>query len=217
MEQVLLYFTLKYKGNWDKIYDALDKKERVNQADLDAVSAKIVGCKYLTILDVAYPNNLRQGYRPPFVIFYKGDINLIYKNYDIVGVLGDMTAEQKRVFEGTEFIIATTRNINGGDIRVSRAPIRDIVLGSEKLLVSLYYDKIDVLNERQNKTNLLLSGLAKTLIFVDKYTWAHYDVIKTALISRTAMYTTIQQELGDDFGGNELIKVDSIKEAIDLI
>jgi hypothetical protein len=31
------------------------------------------------------------------------------------------------------------------------------------------------------------------------------------------MYTTIQQELGDDFGGNELIKVDSIKEAIDLI
>ncbi|WP_342264496.1 hypothetical protein [Spiroplasma endosymbiont of Clivina fossor] len=29
MEKVLLYFVIKYNGNWDKVYEALDQKEKI--------------------------------------------------------------------------------------------------------------------------------------------------------------------------------------------
>jgi DNA processing protein len=60
MDQVLLYFNLKYKGNWDKIYDALEHKERIEASDLEDIEKRI-NCKYITILDKRYPNNLRMS------------------------------------------------------------------------------------------------------------------------------------------------------------
>jgi DNA processing protein len=88
MDQVLLYFNLKYKGNWDKIYDALEHKERIEASDLEDIEKRI-NCKYITILDKRYPNNLRMSYRPPFVLFYEGDINLLYRYYDTVALFCD--------------------------------------------------------------------------------------------------------------------------------
>ncbi|WP_157755768.1 hypothetical protein [Mesoplasma lactucae] len=82
MDKVLLHFALKYDGEWEKIYDALDRKEKISAKDLETVETKI-NCKYMTILNPLYPNNLKNCHRPPFVIFYQGKIDLLINYYSI--------------------------------------------------------------------------------------------------------------------------------------
>jgi DNA processing protein len=90
MDKVLLYFALKYQGNWDKIYEALDKKEKIKAEDLATIENKI-NCKYLTIINPLYPNKLKNSYKPPFILFYQGDINLLINYFKIVGLVQETT------------------------------------------------------------------------------------------------------------------------------
>lgn len=76
MEKVLLYFALKYKGDWDKIYKALESKEKIELEDLTREISKI-GSQTTTIISNNYPDALKYTYKPPFVMFYKGDIELL--------------------------------------------------------------------------------------------------------------------------------------------
>jgi len=82
MDKVLLYFSLKYHGEWDKIYEALDKKEKISQQELESVEQRI-NCDYLTIINPLYPTNLKNSHHPPFVLFYKGKIDLLVNYYKI--------------------------------------------------------------------------------------------------------------------------------------
>lgn len=78
MRKVLLYFALKYKGDYKKILNAITEKEQVDETALLEVESKIK-CKYITLLDLDYPVALRQTGTPPFVLFYYGDISLLNK------------------------------------------------------------------------------------------------------------------------------------------
>ncbi|WP_368486788.1 DNA-processing protein DprA [Spiroplasma sp. DGKH1] len=80
MNKVLLYFALKYHGDWDQIYQALERKEKISFEALDTFEVKIK-CQYITILDPQYPPTLKSIYKPPFVLFYYGDFRLL-QNYD---------------------------------------------------------------------------------------------------------------------------------------
>lgn len=87
MENILLYFAIKYGGDWDKIYAAINKKERVDQEEMDSL-LKSHKSEYITLLSSHYPNRLKSIYKPPFVLFYKGDISLLDSNNKTVGVVG---------------------------------------------------------------------------------------------------------------------------------
>ena len=82
MRKILLYFSLKYNGDYTKIYNAIKEKEVVSQKDIDEVESKIK-CKYVTMIDNEYPSCLRKIGTPPFVLFYYGDISLLSKNNKI--------------------------------------------------------------------------------------------------------------------------------------
>jgi len=43
---------------------------------------------YITLLDERYPYRLKNIYKPPFVLFYKGDINLLDVSRKSIGVVG---------------------------------------------------------------------------------------------------------------------------------
>lgn len=90
MEKVLLYFSLKYKGDWDKIYNALDKKEKIPHQDLEGINSKVKS-NYITILNPLYPKYLKNVFKPPFVLFYKGDISLINHFHKTIGLVGGET------------------------------------------------------------------------------------------------------------------------------
>ena len=87
MERVLLYFVIKYKANWDKIYNALDTKEKIFLEDLQNIEENI-NSQYLTILNPLYPRSLKSVYKPPFVIFYEGNIELLNYPQKLITITG---------------------------------------------------------------------------------------------------------------------------------
>lgn len=72
----LLYFTLKYRGDWDEVYAAIRKKLPVNEEEFQVLKSNLKS-DYITILDTEYPLSFKVVNKPPFVIFYYGDINLL--------------------------------------------------------------------------------------------------------------------------------------------
>lgn len=75
--QLLLGYARKYSNNWDKIFEAIQNKEQLTEADIAAVNS--FSGNYVTILDIEYPNRLKQKYKQPFVLYYEGDVSLLSK------------------------------------------------------------------------------------------------------------------------------------------
>jgi len=92
MRRVLLYFAIKYKGDFKKIYQAILDKESVSQDKLDSVE-RLIKCKFITVIDKEYPRQLHDLTCPPFVLFYYGNLKLIDDiSYNMVGVIGKREA-----------------------------------------------------------------------------------------------------------------------------
>lgn len=87
MEDILVYFAIKYGGDWDLIYSAINKKERVDQEDLKSIIESNKS-EYITLIGDKYPSRLKSIYKPPFVLFYKGDISLLNTECKTIGVVG---------------------------------------------------------------------------------------------------------------------------------
>ena len=72
VDKYLVNLAYTYEGNWNKIRNAIGKKEGV-------IEHKIVD-NYITILDDRYPSCLKELKDPPWVLFYKGDLSLLQKS-----------------------------------------------------------------------------------------------------------------------------------------
>ena len=85
--EILLYFALKNEGNWDLIWQ--DLETRIEPPEEDVKKAlKSITSKYITFLDDEYPESLKQIFKPPFVLFYYGDISLISDKNNKLAVVG---------------------------------------------------------------------------------------------------------------------------------
>lgn len=85
--EILLYLSLKYEGNWEKIYQAITEREEIDEKQACEV-IKNVNSKYITILSEEYPDNLKRIFRPPFVLYYHGDISLLKDSTYCLAVVG---------------------------------------------------------------------------------------------------------------------------------
>lgn len=85
--KLLIYFALKYKGDWESIYEALKSKEEPEDEEVAAL-LKTMTSKAITFLDDEYPESLKSIYRPPFVLFYHGNINLLDCKMKSIAVVG---------------------------------------------------------------------------------------------------------------------------------
>ena len=107
MKKILVYLSIKYKGKWEDIYKAIAEKQKV---DLDEAEEKIkkLDCNYLTILDENYPQEFKTIEKPPFVIFYRGDINLLNSKNKRVAIIGS----RENSSHGEKITIKTIDDIN---------------------------------------------------------------------------------------------------------
>jgi DNA processing protein len=84
---IIIYLALKYDGDWNQIYQAIKEKELVDeplvQKKLAALTSQVV-----TIIDDDYPDSLKKIYKPPFVLFYYGDLQLTSMMHKTIGVIG---------------------------------------------------------------------------------------------------------------------------------
>ena len=73
--QLLIALAIQYRGNWMKIMNAVSRHEEPDDAAL--VQAVTGAQKAITLLDPEYPTILKSVLKPPFVLFYKGNIKLL--------------------------------------------------------------------------------------------------------------------------------------------
>ncbi|MEG2800172.1 MAG: DNA-processing protein DprA [Erysipelotrichaceae bacterium] len=78
MREQILYYAWKYQGNWNKIANAISKKEQWEIIQYDG--------NYITIVDEHYPNCLKELNYAPWILFYEG--NLSYIQDELVSVVG---------------------------------------------------------------------------------------------------------------------------------
>ena len=85
--EILCYFAIRHEGDWGKIYLAVSRREDFDEEVARAELAKLK-CNYITIFDDNYPNCFMYVMRPPFVLFYYGDINLLLNYHKCLSVVG---------------------------------------------------------------------------------------------------------------------------------
>jgi len=75
--QVILGLCLKHNNDWNAVYSELQSRQHhTNDEELERYVRNFHG-NYITMLDADYPNRLKQKFKPPFVLYYEGDINLL--------------------------------------------------------------------------------------------------------------------------------------------
>ncbi|NLC34459.1 MAG: DNA-protecting protein DprA [Erysipelothrix sp.] len=82
MKRRLLYYTIKYKADYTKISKAIMNNEPFKNIEST--------CQYITICDADYPDRLRELVKPPYVLFYKGNIEIL--NDAAVSIVGSRDA-----------------------------------------------------------------------------------------------------------------------------
>lgn len=91
---ILIYFSLKYNGDWNNIYKALRRREEVDWSIYESFPEELRK-KCITIFDEGiYPERLSKIYHPPFVLYYRGDISLISDTNKNVALVGSREASE---------------------------------------------------------------------------------------------------------------------------
>ncbi len=165
MEDILLYFSLKYKGDFKKIYQAIVDKEEINQKELDK-SKQRMECKYTTIVSDDYPQTLKHIEKPPFVIYYYGDLNLV--NQKTLGVAGTTKPSQYGIDITCTFVKDLVENnrvlVNGLDLGIDEITTQQVIDSKGKNIVVLpcgidccYPEKHRELYEELKENHLMMS------------------------------------------------------------
>ena len=83
---ILVAYSLKYCGDWNLMYRAITQRESVEDKYKKMVQE--LECKTLTLMDSNYPEHLRAISKPPLVLYYYGDIDLISNYRNNISVVG---------------------------------------------------------------------------------------------------------------------------------
>lgn len=87
MEDILVYLSVINNGNWNLIYQNILEKRPINKEDVKKEIEKL-NVKWITLLSKNYPSFLKSTFKPPFVLFYEGDINLLSEDSKRIAVIG---------------------------------------------------------------------------------------------------------------------------------
>lgn len=193
MEELVLYFSLKYNGEFEKIYQALKEKEKVDPVLKNELFKKLK-CNYVTIFSSNYPEALKQIKSPPFVLYYYGNLDLVErKNVALVGatkcsmscekeiaqLVGELVENKYCIVSGISsgvsfYATNETLKYQGNLIAVLDSGIEKdfptiyTSLQSEmkenQLVISEYPFDLESSHKRQCMSNRIVSGLSRSLI-----------------------------------------------------
>ncbi|AGY41631.1 SMF family protein, DNA processing chain A (dprA) [Mesoplasma florum W37] len=160
MDNVLLYFSLKYHGDWEKIYDALDRKEKIETQDLIKVPNSIPN-NFISIINPLYPNNLKQIMKPPFILYYLGNISLLQNYFQTI-------------------FINSSDNIDEYNFKVIKQVVEDLIKENRTILLSCENSQdnklLDFIIEKQGK--LIVVTKEPLQSFLNSESWAKHKNIE---------------------------------------
>lgn len=100
--EVIAYYSVIHKGDWASIWDSLHSQNEPDEEEVRKV-LKSIKSKWVTVMDDDYPEQLKSIYRPPYTLFYHGDLSIISNKYKGISVVGAR--------ENTRYGAAVTRNL----------------------------------------------------------------------------------------------------------
>ena len=183
--EIMFTLCVKYNGDWNSIYEHIKNKSFTTESDFEAGRLALADSdvKFVSIISPDYPESLKKIYKPPFGIFYKGDLSLL--NSNSVGLLGDKLYKNhidvindvfSSAYRGNTPIVLSTNNpddivnrINNGNIMVLPDNLVGMKLNnfglilSERLTVSSSTDTMGWMMRVQAglSSNLLFTGTKK--------------------------------------------------------
>ncbi|MGY6171962.1 DNA-processing protein DprA [Candidatus Mycoplasma pogonae] len=191
MNYVLIYFAYKYKGDFDAIYKALKTNEILDKKTFEYIKSSVDSGKIqaITILDDQYPEVFKYLAKPPFVIFYKGNWNLI-NNSKIISLTGQFkNSNVEQVFEkaiaevAKNYVLVTSYFPNLEKeivhyyqrhakpiIYISCNGVEDpyfaseVIVSENNLIISEYPEFANVSKQRLRERNRLISALGESLV-----------------------------------------------------
>jgi DNA processing protein len=107
MRDILIFLSAEFDGNWMRIREEIEKKAACNEREIKACLSKVKS-NVITMIDSDYPLQLKNMFRPPFVLYYRGNRDLL--KYDAcLAVIGSRecteygkTAAEKLIGEAYE-------------------------------------------------------------------------------------------------------------------
>lgn len=189
---VLIAYALKYKGHWKEIFEAIQKQENIDEFLEEAEKTQAI-----TIFDEDYPQCLKDVLHPPFVLFYKGNRNLLneYKHKVAFSGVRDKVDESDIIdlitdkIKENEFIIVSGMS-RGTDEKILENVIFHNVIGvigcginkvypqcmvgeynnvaSNGLLISEYPNNCEPEMDNFVMRNRIIAALADSVIAINK-------------------------------------------------
>ena len=86
--EILISLSIKFNGDWDLIYQSLKLQKDYDDEQEILRNCQNLKCKAVTIMDPEYPKQLYRVSKPPFVLFYEGDLSLIQNTENCIAVIG---------------------------------------------------------------------------------------------------------------------------------
>ncbi|MGL5733102.1 MAG: DNA-processing protein DprA [Metamycoplasmataceae bacterium] len=238
MNLILIYFALKYKGDFISIYNALKNKEIVDPFEIDELEKKLneKKIKAITILDDGYPNHLKIIANPPFVLFYEGNISLMDEN--ALCLVGDETSEvtlkymNQAVKQTSKNNILVTNFYKGFEERIVEYYLNnekqiifvsanglvkpyfasEVSTDNNSLIISEYPDDVNVNKKRLKERNRITAALSDALIiFSSKRESGIINLVSNFLDQGKEIYCYPGSQ--DEKDGNNIL----IKEGANLI
>ena len=236
MEKILVYFAIKYNGDWDKIYRAINQKEKVDIESLNDL-IKQHGEKYITLLSENYPSRLKSIYKPPFVLFYRGDISLInsHKSVAIVGSRKnsdygrDVTQRLSRELAKNNITIVSglakgidsiahesclevdgkTIAVLGNGLNISYPSENEELknaIETKGLVISEYPNNVEPDKENFPTRNRIVAGLSDGVIVSEARNKSGTMITVTRALEMGKDIFCVPYKVGEDSGCNSLIK-----------
>ena len=106
--EILLGLSYLFNGDVEEIINLIVKKE--DRPPLDIVKIKSsLKSEYITILDEGYPKRFNQYFRPPLVMYYRGNFSLLNEHDKNVSLLNSKTASNY----ATESLVNIIKGLSG--------------------------------------------------------------------------------------------------------
>lgn len=145
MKNQIYQFLVKYHGNWDATYDAINKREKV-KTDYPFRTND----NYIFILNENYHNKFKQILLPPFFYFYKGDFQ--FMDQQVIGIEGKISTG-----ELDKIIKANSHNVicfNNNDLTKDSY---DLLIAKGAKFIVICEGGIDSFKYEHNQNILLIS------------------------------------------------------------
>jgi DNA processing protein len=152
---IIVYLATKYQGDWNRIYEAIKGKELVDETTVNEVISSIKS-NVCAIIDDDYPEALKKSYKPPFVLFYYGDLKALSQRKNLTMLAHD---QPNKKLLGQINTFAKSLSKRYGIITVLNNEANQQVMSKvdkDSLLTVIGFNGIDQMKESTKNLNVAL-------------------------------------------------------------